>query len=79
MLDEGEGGSLPGSCTIHTLMIILLVKLKNLDISALQQAWILIMVQQNSNEKCEGEKMVEFTKYLINSLTSLILITFSTF
>ena len=62
MLDEGRVGCLPCIGTIHVLVIVLLVKLKNYDISALQQALILIMVQQNSNKKCEGEKMAEFIK-----------------
>ena len=43
-------------------MTVLLVKLKNLDISAFQEAWTLIMEQQNSNQKCEGKKIVEFMK-----------------
>ena len=59
---QGRGGCLPCSCTIHVLMIVLLVKLKNLDISAFQEAWTLIMEQQNSNQKCEGKKIVEFMK-----------------
>ena len=47
------------SCTISSLVKILLVKLKHLYI---QYAWILIMKKQSSNQDVKVEKMVVLVK-----------------